>query len=97
MKATQHMTTSVQSLTARPAWKALQAHYHSIRDMHLRTLFANDPARDERMTAEAVGIIFDYSKNRIADETRKQSRAQGHDSSTNCLIRHYRMLKPVGA
>ena len=49
------------------------------------------------MTAEAVGIIFDYSKNRIADETRKQSRAQGHDSSTNCLIRHYRRLKEVGA
>jgi glucose-6-phosphate isomerase len=65
------MTTSVQPLTARPAWKGLEAHYRTVRDLHLRTLFADDPTRGERMTAEAVGIVFDYSKNRITDETLK--------------------------
>ncbi len=65
------MTTSNQSLTARPAWKALEAHYRKIRDLHLRKLFADDPKRGERMTAEAVGIYLDYSKNRITDETLK--------------------------
>jgi glucose-6-phosphate isomerase len=58
-----------QTLTARPAWKALETHYKQIRDLHLRALFAADPKRGERMTAEAVGLYLDYSKNRITDET----------------------------
>jgi glucose-6-phosphate isomerase len=37
--------------------------------VHLRTLFAEDPGRGERMTAEAAGIFLDYSKNRITSET----------------------------
>jgi glucose-6-phosphate isomerase len=57
------------SLTARPAWKALIAHHNKIRDVHLRQLFADDPKRGERMTAEAAGIFLDYSKNRINDDT----------------------------
>src|SRR5437762_3871090 len=65
------MTKSVQSLSDRPAWKALESHYHSIRAMHIRKLFADDPPRGERMVAEAVGIVFDYSKNRVTDETLK--------------------------
>jgi len=65
------MTTAIQSLTDRPGWKALQAHYQSIRDVHLRQLFADDPQRGERLTTEAIGIVFDYSKNRITDETLK--------------------------
>jgi glucose-6-phosphate isomerase len=52
-------------------WKALEAHNKKIRAFHLRQLFANDPKRGERMTAEAAGIYFDYSKNRITDETLK--------------------------
>src|SRR5262245_26586556 len=63
------MTTRVQSLTNRPAWKGLEAHYRKVRDAHLRKLFADDPGRGGRMTAEAVGIYLDYSKNRITDET----------------------------
>ena len=39
--------------------------------MHLRNLFAENPKRGERMTAEAVGIFLDYSKNRVTDETVK--------------------------
>jgi glucose-6-phosphate isomerase len=56
-------------LTARPAWAALQAHYETIRDLHLRTLFESDPKRGERLTAEAAGVFLDYSKNRVTDET----------------------------
>ena len=58
-----------QSLTKRPAWKALEAHYATIRDLHLRQLFADDPGRGERLTAEVAGIYLDYSKNRVTDET----------------------------
>ena len=57
------------ALTKRPAWKALEVHYQSIKALHLRQLFANDPTRGERFTAEAAGIYLDYSKNRITDET----------------------------
>ena len=60
---------SIRSFTRRNAFKALQAHYKQIRMRHLREFFAEDPGRGERMTAEAVGLFFDYSKNRITDET----------------------------
>ena len=52
-----------------PAWKALESHYKKICKLHLRELFADDPTRGERLTASAVGIELDYSKNRITDET----------------------------
>src|SRR5207253_8927712 len=51
------------------AWKALTAHHDRIGHLHLRQLFADDSTRGERMTAEAVGLYLDYSKNRITDET----------------------------
>jgi glucose-6-phosphate isomerase len=63
------MTTGIAPLTARPAWRALQAHHEKVRDLHLRTLFEQDPKRGERLTAEAEGLYLDYSKNRITDET----------------------------
>jgi glucose-6-phosphate isomerase len=62
------MTASTQ-LTTRAAWKALEAHYPKMRELHLRKLFADDATRGERMALEAVGIYFDYSKHRITDET----------------------------
>jgi glucose-6-phosphate isomerase len=58
-------------LTQRQGWKALQAHHTKIRDTHLRKLFADDPARGERMALEAVGLYMDYSKHRATDETIK--------------------------
>src|SRR5580765_5608809 len=58
-------------LTERPSWKALRAHYETIRDLHLRTLFADDATRGERLTAEAVGLYLDYSKNRVTAQTLK--------------------------
>src|SRR6202046_4985753 len=60
---------SIRSFTRRDAFKALQAHYKQIRTRHLRELFAEDPERGKRLTAEAAGLFFDYSKNRITDET----------------------------
>ena len=57
------------ALMSRQAWKALDAHALAIRGVHLRTLFADDPARGERMTAEGAGLFLDYSKNRATDET----------------------------
>ena len=58
-------------LTQPQAWNALAAHHQSVRELHLRQLFADDPKRGERMTAEAVGLYLDYSKNRITDEILK--------------------------
>jgi glucose-6-phosphate isomerase len=79
-----NMTTET-ALTKRDAWKALESHYAKLRDVSLRTLFADDKSRDksrvksrdksrvksrgERLTLDAVGIYFDYSKHRITDET----------------------------
>jgi glucose-6-phosphate isomerase len=57
------------TLPRRQTWKALQTHYKSMQSMHLRTLFTEDPQRGGRMTMEAVGVLLDYSKNRITDET----------------------------
>src|SRR5262249_41625586 len=63
------MPENTTTLTSKPAWRALQDHYHQIRQVHLRQLFAGDPKRGERLTAEAVGVFLDYSKNRVTDET----------------------------
>jgi glucose-6-phosphate isomerase len=56
-------------LRRRPAWKALEAHFQKVKGLQLRQLFAEDPGRGERLTAEAAGIFLDYSKNRVTDET----------------------------
>jgi glucose-6-phosphate isomerase len=56
-------------LRERKAWQALERHYAQISGQHLRDLFAADPGRGERLTAEAAGIYLDYSKNRVTDET----------------------------
>jgi glucose-6-phosphate isomerase len=63
------VSTTVTPLTQRAAWKALQGHFDEIRDVHLRTLFADDPGRGERMTAEGAGLFLDFSKNRVTDDT----------------------------
>ncbi len=63
------MTVQQESLKSRPAWSALADHLHDVGNLHLRSLFADDPGRGERMTVEAGGLFLDYSKNRITDET----------------------------
>ncbi len=56
-------------LRQRSAFQALASHHEAIRDAHLRELFASDPERGTRLTAEAAGLYLDYSKHRITDET----------------------------
>jgi glucose-6-phosphate isomerase len=56
-------------LTASPTWRQLEEHAKAIRSVHLRNLFAADPARGERMVIDALGLYFDYSKHRVTDET----------------------------
>jgi glucose-6-phosphate isomerase len=70
------MAARVEAITKRPTirhsgWRALSAHYKKVREVHLRQLFADDPKRGPRMTAEALGLLLDYSKNRITAETLK--------------------------
>jgi len=65
------MNPSIKLLAERQEWKSLAAHYQKVRELHLRKLFTDDPERGARMTAEAVGLYLDYSKNRITDETIK--------------------------
>ena len=58
-----------KSLTALTGWKALKDHARKMSGLHLRDLFAADPKRGKQMTVETLGLFFDYSKNRITDET----------------------------
>jgi glucose-6-phosphate isomerase len=56
-------------LVTRSSWKALERHHQEVRNLHLKSLFAADPDRGKRMTAEAAGLFLDYSKNRVTDQT----------------------------
>src|SRR6188472_554666 len=62
-------TSRTQPTARHAAWQALEDHQRAMRGRHLRKMFADDPARGERMTAQAAGVFLDYSKNRIDDET----------------------------
>ena len=55
------MAAATEPVTERPGWKALAAHCQQVRRLHLRKLFAEDPERGERLTADAMGIYLDYS------------------------------------
>jgi glucose-6-phosphate isomerase len=74
------MTATSTPLTDRPAWKALEAHHQQVKNLHLKQLFADDPGRGERLTADAVGLYLDYSKNRLTAETLKLLRQLAEES-----------------
>jgi len=80
------VTTATTALRERHAWQALQAHHASLRDVHLRTLFAEDPRRGERFALEAAGLYFDYSKHRITDETLRLLLALAEESGLRARI-----------
>ena len=61
----------VKPLASLAAWKQLRSHAKEMAGVHLRTLFADDLQRGERMKAEGAGLSLDYSKNRVKDETLK--------------------------
>jgi glucose-6-phosphate isomerase len=67
-------------LPERKAWQALRRHHAEIAGVHLRELFADDPGRGERMSAEAAGLYLDYSKNRVTDETMRLLVELAHES-----------------
>jgi len=66
--------------------EALQAHYNQIHNRHLRTLFSEDPSRGERLTVEAAGLYFDYSKHRVTDETMRLLLALTEDVGLHARI-----------
>ena len=63
------MKSKNETLTRRKSWKALLVHQKKIQRLHLRKLFADDPARGTRLCTEAIGLFLDYSKNRVTNET----------------------------
>ena len=81
------MTTNIIPLTKRPAWKALTSHHKKIQRLHLRKLFAADPKRGERLTAEAAGLFLDYSKNRVTSETLKLLLKLANESGLKARIK----------
>ena len=76
------MSTGRQSLTARPEWRALETHQRTLRDVHLRTLFANDPGRGERLTAEAAVAIAEGYTERAKKRMVRLTRRFGGVNST---------------
>jgi glucose-6-phosphate isomerase len=82
--------TGTAALTATPEWKALQAHYESVKDTHLRALFASDAGRAERFSVEGPGLFLDYSKNRITDATVRLladlARARGVETQRDAMF-----------
>ena len=81
------MKTTTKSLTHRKAWKALESHHQKTRGLQLRKLFADDPKRGEQLTAEAIGLFLDYSKNRITGETLKLLFALAEESGLKARIK----------
>jgi glucose-6-phosphate isomerase len=83
--------SGTKSLTKLKTWKALKTHHGQIQSLHLRDLFATDPGRGERLTAGALGLFLDYSKNRINDETVKLlmelARESGLQSHIDAMFR----------
>ena len=56
-------------LTRLPEWAALASHYAQVKDIQMRDRFAAEPDRFARFSLQLGDILFDYSKNRITDES----------------------------
>ena len=61
----------MSKLTQSAAWQALSAHYAAIKPRHMRQMFQDDPKRFDRFSVRLDSLFFDYSKNRINEETIK--------------------------
>jgi len=73
-------------LHQRPAWKALEAHAHEVREVRVADLFAQDPARAQEFSIAACGLLFDYSKNPLSRQTRRLLVALAEDASLPAQI-----------
>jgi len=60
---------STKPIDETPQWQALRRHAEEIQATNLRSLFADDRDRGERLALEVEGLYADYSKNLITDET----------------------------
>jgi glucose-6-phosphate isomerase len=80
------MANKMTPLTELPAWKELGAHYEKIRNTHLRTLFAEDKERAQHLSAEALGLYFDYSKHRVTKDTMRMLLALAEQSGLRARI-----------
>jgi glucose-6-phosphate isomerase len=65
----------MSALTASPAWQALEKHQQEMANVHMRDLFAQDPKRFDKFSLQFKGLLLDYSKNRISEETMRRLRA----------------------
>jgi len=86
MPDAEKLHSTVEGLTQLNAWKALKAHYEQVEALHLREIFANDPGRGERLTLDTLGLFFDYSKNRVTDETMRLLIALANESGLRSRI-----------
>jgi len=59
----------MSELTQSKAWLALKQHYEEIKHTHMRDMFDDDDKRFEKFSVQLNDILYDYSKNRINDET----------------------------
>ncbi|ASZ15007.1 glucose-6-phosphate isomerase [Chitinophaga pendula] len=55
--------------TTTQAWQKLQQHAAEMKQVHMRDLFAQDTERFAKYSLRFEDILFDYSKNRITEET----------------------------
>ena len=76
-----------RSLTDLPEWRALEAHANEMRSVHLRSLFAADSNRGEKLVVEGAGLYFDYSKHRVTDETIANFNVPGYTFGTEVYTR----------
>ncbi|MGY1812682.1 glucose-6-phosphate isomerase [Blastococcus sp. SYSU D00820] len=63
------MDTAATDISTTPEWEALARHHRKVEGTTLRELFAADPDRGRRLTAQAADLHLDYSKHRVTDET----------------------------
>ncbi len=75
--------------TTTKAWKALQAHFDTIKDTHLTTLFAQHPDRAKTLSIEWQDFYVDYSKNRMDETTRKLLLDLAEEVQLKDAIAHY--------
>ena len=59
----------MSKLTESPSWRALEAHFDQVKDLHMRDLFDQDARRFEKFNTQMDDILLDFSKNRMTDET----------------------------
>lgn len=75
-----------RQLTERAPWKALEDHAVQLRGTHLRSLFADDPTRGERLAAEGAGLYLDFAKQRVTEETLRRLVALAEDCGLRAKI-----------